>query len=177
MSTNQSFSLYEEVSNVGGAALRARVQWWERHRLAVQTLVLLIDLLLLLAVLFAGWAHWWPVVSPAVLLLCLGLAVLAGVGYMPRFYEMVRSDYHARIRVGCRKLGGIAAMPAAMLQVSGPLRSEASRFVTDACLDEREQECLTVLAEDWSGSLGELVAAARSLSRSEMTGGSGTSSG
>jgi hypothetical protein len=159
------FRVYEEVAEAGISEIRRRQRWWEHHRLILQSAVLALDLLVVLGLLTAGLTEQFGLIVPGVVLLGLGLLVLALVSSVPRLYEYVRTDYHATVRVGCRTLGGIGVMPAAILDVGGPLRKQAEKFLEDAGLGARERETVETLREGWAGSLGQLVVAARSLSR------------
>ena len=169
VSTNPNNGIYEDVELVGDRFLRRRTKWWDEHKILVQMGVLLFDLSLLLGLIVTAMFYPDRSLTVMMVVLVLGLVALGSVGSVSRLYELVRSDYHARVRIGCRELGGIAAMPGAILHLRGPLRVAAQRFVRDAGLDPREQECLAILGEDWSSTLAELVDAARSLSRIEAT--------
>ncbi len=169
VSNHESIGIYEDVEMAGDRMLRRRTKWWDDHKILVQMGVLLFDLALLMGLIVTAMLFPDRSLTVMMVILVLGLVALASVGSVSRLYEMVRSDYHARVRIGCRELGGIAAMPGAMLHLPGPLRGAAQHFVRDAELDQREQECLAILGEDWSSTLAELVDAARSLSRTEAT--------
>jgi hypothetical protein len=169
VSIHESFDLYESGEMAGDRFLRRRAKWWEDHRIVAQMGVLLFDMAVLLGLIATAMLFPHRSLTAMMVVLLVGLVALAWVGSIPWLYEVVRSDYHARVRVGCRELGGVSVMPGAMLHRPGPLRIAAQRFVRDAGLDEREQECLSVLGEDWSSTLGELVDAARSLSRFEVS--------
>lgn len=169
MSNLESNDIYNDVALAGDSFLRQRVKWWDDHRVMVQIGVLLFDMAALLGLITTAMLFPRRSVTVIMVALVIGLLALASVGSISRLYEMVRTDYHARVRIGCRELGGIACMPAAMLHRPGPLRAAAQRLVRDAELDAREEEYLVKLGENWVSSLGELIHAARSLSRLEIT--------
>jgi len=157
--------VYEEVAEAGRRLLRRRQKWWEQNRVALQVTVLCMTTLLTIGVLFAGFDARFGVITPAVVVVTIGLVVFGLITGMSRFLGLVRTDYLAVVRIGCRVQGGIPAMPATLLDVGGPLRGEMKNFLAEAGLDEREMECFSVLRDGWTGNVAELISTARSLSR------------
>lgn len=169
MTVPESFAVYQGVADRGRSVLIRRRQWWQHNKLGLQVSMLAANLVVLFVVLFAAWRDVTTLVTPAVVLLAAGMLGLLAVGVVPRALEYVESDYPAVVRVGCRAMGGAAFMPAAMLDVQGPLRGDVRRFLAEAALDERERECFEVLRQQWEGTLDELLTTVRSLSRQDRT--------
>lgn len=164
MNTNDSPQVYYEIAEAGRRVLLRRQRWWERHKIGLQALALCVNMSVLLAVIYAGATDRDWMVVPAIVVLMAGFVALALVTWAPRMLEMVRTDHHALVMIGCRQGGGISKMPALLLEVSGPLRKKGLRHLHQAGLGSRELECLEVLREGWSGSIGELITASRRLS-------------
>ena len=155
---------YLKVEEAGYLYLSEKILTLHQRKLPIMLISLIISMVSMV-VLLGVKIYYNVLIWPSIIFIFLGLFSLLIINYLPKFFEIISYSYPMKIKIGCRVLGGVEALPVSINLTHGPLSASIASYVKKRKLNAKEQESYEVLSKEWDGTYKELMGVILSLNK------------
>ena len=155
---------YSKIEEAGYLYLSNKILSLNQSKYTIMLVSLLFSMVSLVSLIaikiFYNQIFWQSLIG-----VFLGLISIVTINYLPKFFEMISYSYPMKIKVGCRVLGGVDALPVSIIQNQGPLSGTIAQYIKKKKFTAKEFESYKVLSQEWDGNFKDLIAVIYSLNK------------